>query len=155
MANTQNFHDAVATALGTGEPDSTEELAAQRELYKAELAYKIEVGKNEVAMAGQAVADNTSARNAYVSIQESSKASRLAKNIQPVIAIITIVAAVISPYLALFADHMSETSRQILSSSLGNTSQFAMLVLGFYFGSALRDKEHDKALLTAQSPGNK
>jgi hypothetical protein len=155
MATPQNFHATVTAALGNSTADSAEELAAQRELYKAELAYKIEAGKNDVAMAGQAVADNTSARNAYVSIQESSKASRLAKNIQPVIAIITIASAVISPYLALFADHMSETSRQMLGSGLSGIQQFAMLVLGFYFGTSVRDKEHDKTLLAAQVPENK
>ncbi len=145
--------DQIAAARDNN-MDPAELLALEQQDYKAALAYKLDTQRVDVDKQKADNENTDSARKAYVSIQESVHSSKLAKNIQPVLAIIVLLTSVMSPLMVMASIHLDDLSKQTMASTIGNLNNLALLVLGFYFGSAHRDKEHDKALLNAL-PGTK
>jgi hypothetical protein len=129
--------------------DPAEQEALAKEDYKAAMAYRLDNMKLGIEQDRVGNDNTANARSAYVAIQESSSASRLAKNIQPILAFIVITVSVFSPAIIWLAGDLNEASRQTLNSAIGNINNLSLLVLGFYFGAAKRDQDLDKALLTA------
>ncbi len=115
-----------------------EKLTIEMEIKKAEMAYEMEIRKLSVEEKRMYLDDTASARTMAAEVQKSEHASGLAKNISPILAILTTILTFVLFYLVIFRQDLNavEDKKEIIIYILGALSAIVTQIFSFYFGSS-------------------
>lgn len=128
---------------------AAEQQALEHEDYKAAMQYSLDAGKISNDTEKIFSDDRDSARKAATALQDSTHASKLAKNIQPILALLAVGGAMGLISLLCFGPAMDPSRSQIIVYALGALTTISSSVINFYFGASKGDKDHEKMLLQA------
>lgn len=130
--------DSVGKVLDDVTTSKEEKLNLDLELQKAQMQYETEMKKMSNEESQMFLADTASARQMAQTVQTSSAAPWLAKNISPILAILTITITFVLFYLIIFNgnDDVVKEKKDIILYILGALSAITTQIFSFYFGSS-------------------
>lgn len=130
--------DSVGKVLDDVSTSKEEKLNLNLELQKAQMQYETDMKKMNNEERQMNLADTASARQMAQTIQTSAAAPWLAKNISPILAIVTILITFTLFYLILFEgdEKMVNDKKDIILYILGALSAITTQIFSFYFGSS-------------------
>ncbi len=136
--------DAVGNTLDKVITTKEEKLNIELEMKKADLAYAKDTANRILKEKELYITDTANARQMAAKVQESNNASFLSKNINPVLALGTVVLAFFIFYRVLFSNQDFGNNQEIVFYVLGALSAIVTQVFSFYFGSSQGSKDkHD------------
>ena len=151
--------EAVGSAIDKNSTTDEERLEQQAELAKASTQHDLEMARLGVEEKRLLYGDLDSARQHQGRVQESSHASWLAKNVQPVLAI-SVIGLTFGMYFIIVSgtgwiDLQSNGMKDIVIYILGALTTVSTQVASFFFGSsqgsrASQDALHDMATKSMQ-----
>lgn len=121
-----------------------EKLNIELEMKKADLAYAKDTANILLKEKDLYIGDVASARQMASTVQQSKNASFLSKNINPLLALGTVVLTFFIFYMVLFSNRDFGENQEIVFYVLGALSAIVTQVFSFYFGSSQGSKDkHD------------
>ncbi|NQY36150.1 MAG: hypothetical protein HRT37_14490 [Alteromonadaceae bacterium] len=132
---------SVAKGLDSLITSDEERLELKLESTKAKQSFHLENRRLDLQEEELYIKDVQSARVQQTKVQESENASMLAKNIQPVLAIVVTFATIGLFYLVMFQGMPKEGDPNIIMFVLGSLSAAFTMVLGYFFGSTKSSAE--------------
>jgi len=132
---------SVAKGLDSLITSDEERLQLELEVKKADQSFKLENKRLDLQEQELYVGDVKSARAEQSRVQESENASMLAKNIQPVLAIVVTLATLGLFYTVMFKGIPKDGDQNIIMFVLGSLSAAFTMVLGYFFGSTKSSAE--------------
>ena len=143
-----SFVDSVGNVLDNVITTKEEKQKIDLELKKAQMDYEAEMKKYSIEERRMILGDKSSARNMAVEVQKSENASKLAKNVSPILAIITTSLAFGLFYLIVFhGDNESIKERkEVIIYILGALSAIVTQIFSFYFGSSQGSSDKNELL---------
>jgi hypothetical protein len=139
----------VGAKLQSTPLSAAEQLALEHEDYKSALQYSLDAGKVSNDTEKIFSDDRDSARKAATALQDSTHASKLAKNIQPMLALMAVGGSMGLISMLCFGPAMDASRSQIIVYALGALTTISSSVINFYFGASKGDKDREKMLLEA------
>ena len=146
--------DSVGKTLDNLITTKGEKMTLDNEMKKAEQQFELEMQK--LSLQEQSLildekkaylADTDSARQMGIAVQTSANAGWLAKNIAPVLAIVTTFLTILLFYIIVFdGDTVTDDNREIIFYILGALSAIVTQIFGYYFGSSTGSKSKEDAL---------
>ena len=137
-----NLIKTVGDAIDSVTTSDQERLELENELRRAEMEHRAEMKTLDVQEKGLYLADVGSAREQQSRVQESSRSSWLAKNIQPLLALFVISLTFFMFGRALFGNFAVNTHESTITIMiLGALVSVATQVVSYYFGSS-RESEN-------------
>lgn len=133
-----------------------EKLKVELELKKAEMEFESEMRKLSVEERKMYLEDTGSARNMAIEVQNSANASRLSKNISPILAIITTGLTFALFYIIIFQgdEKLVQDKKDIIIYILGALSAVVTQIYSFYFGSSQGSSDKNEMLKGQMSKKN-
>jgi len=133
-----NLVDAIGNTLDKVTTTKEEKLQLELEMKKAEMSYQVEMKKLSVEEKALAYKDVDSARQMASAVQTSSNATRLSKNVSPILALGTTFLAFALFYMVMFNnDRLVESNtKDVVLYILGVLSAIITQIFSFYFGSS-------------------
>ena len=114
-----------------------EKLKVELELRKAEMEFESEMRKLSIEERKMYLEDTGSARQMSIEVQKSEHASRLSKNISPILAIVTTGLTFALFYIIIFrGETIDQSKKDIILYILGALSAVVTQIFSFYFGSS-------------------
>jgi hypothetical protein len=133
-----------------------EKMQLELEMKKADMNYRMEMGRLAVEEKQLLYGDIDSARRRDTAIQTSINATKLAKNVSPWLAIgTTILSFALFATLILFNNRIAAESRDIILYILGVLSAIITQIFSFYFGSSQGSQDKNDMLRRAVSAGER
>jgi hypothetical protein len=130
-----NLVTGVGNTLDNLITSKEEKLNLDLELKKAEMQFNVEMKKLSVEERKMYLEDTASARQMAQTIQTSTAAPWLAKNISPILAIGTTLLTFFLFYIVVFKTP-DEKNKDIVVYILGALSAIVTQIFSFYFGSS-------------------
>lgn len=117
------------------------------ELIKSEQQFQIEMRKLSVDEKRMVIEDTGNARSREVEIAQSENATKLSKNIIPVLAFSTVFLTMLFFYILVFKpSSISVESKEIVLYVLGTLSAILTQVYSYYFGSSSGSATKDRTI---------
>jgi hypothetical protein len=139
--------DSVGSVLDNVLTSKEEKMQLENELKKAEMTHELELEKLSVAEKQLVYQDIDSARKREAQVQTSEQATKLAKNISPLLALGTVVLTFSLFYILIFKPAAVESQgRDIVLYILGVLSAVLGQVYSYYFGSSQGSAAKSKML---------
>lgn len=140
-SGTGSLIEQVGDAIDKVVTSDQERMELENEQRRAELDYKTEMRSLDVRETGLFLADVDSARDNQSRVQESEHAGWLAKNIQPLLALVLVGLTFAMFSRVLFGTiNPSSTESTISMMILGSLATIITQVVSYFFGSS-RDGE--------------
>jgi hypothetical protein len=130
--------DSVGNVLDKVVTTKEEKMQLENELKKADFEFQIEMQKLGVEEKKLAYGDIDSARKREADVQTSSNATKLSKNVSPILALGTVLLTFTLFYILIFRPDMCSNgqTKDVLIYILGVLSAILTQVYSFYFGSS-------------------
>ncbi|HCY42967.1 MAG TPA: hypothetical protein DHV48_16760 [Prolixibacteraceae bacterium] len=129
--------DSVGKVLDNVITTKEEKLQLENEIRKSEMQFQLDMKKLSNEEQQMMLGDISSARQREVQVQTSEHASRLAKNVSPILAFGTTLLTMLFFYILVFKPHsISADSKEIVLYILGVLSAILTQVYSYYFGSS-------------------
>lgn len=147
--------DSVGNTLDKIITTKEEKLHLENEIKKAELDYQVELQKLSLEDKKAFYGEMGNARNREMTIQQSSTATKLGKNISSFLAIGATVLCFSMFYILLFREkeYLNSANHDIIIYILGVLSALLTQIFNYYFGSS--SGSADKSRTLAQALENK
>jgi len=137
--------NGAANIISKIKADPTKVLEYEKELEELKVNSSLKAEEMANSLEEAYLKDAQSARDAYIHIQESDKASWLSKNVNPVLTLaITIGFFSLLGYMLKF--EVPKSNERIMDIMLGSLGTAWITVVGFHFGSSQGSKETGKRL---------
>ena len=132
-----------------------ERMQLEAEIAKTKMNYDLEMQKLSVRDRELLVQDVGSARSMQAETQASEHASKLAKNIVPVMAILTTLLTFGMFFMFVFSDQieLSQDKKEIVLYILGVLSALTTQIYSFYFGSSQGSSDKNKIMEKLRAGG--
>ena len=135
-----NVLDKVVTTKG-------EKMGLENELKKADQQFQVDMKKLSVEEQQMVFQDIDSARKREMQIQTSPNATKLSKNVSPILALGSTILTLTLFFILVFRpDLIEEKSKEILMYILGVLSAILSQVFGYYFGSSQGSADKSKTI---------
>ena len=132
-----NLVKSVGDAIDQVVTSDQERLELENESQRAEMTHKQEMRALDVRETELYLKDTDSARDSQARVQESENASWLAKNIQPIIALILIILTFSMFGRALFGGVAANSQESTITMMiLGALSSIVTQIVSYFFGSS-------------------
>ena len=130
--------DSIGNALDKNITTTEEKMQLELEMKKADWQFQTEMRKLSVEEKQLVFQDIDSARKMASAVQTSPNASKLSKNVSPILALGTTLLTFVLFYLLIFQRKQLEenNSKEIVLYILGVLSAIITQVYSFYFGSS-------------------
>jgi len=130
--------DSVGNTLDKVVTTKGEKMQLDNEMRKAEQDYQIQMKTLSVTEQKQVFDDINSARNREATVQTSANATKLSKNVSPILAMgTTLISFTLFFVLIFYKDQLSEEKVNIILYILGVLSAIVTQIFSFYFGSSM------------------
>lgn len=150
--------EAVGGVIDNVTTSKEEKMQLENELKKAEMEHTLEMEKLSVAEKKMMLDDVDSARKREAHVQTSEHATKLSKNVSPVIALGTVMLTFFLFYVLIFKDDLlvdkDQHKKDILMYVLGVLSAILTQVYSFYFGSSQGSRAKSDTIREMQSKMN-
>ena len=124
-----------------------EKLQLENEIRKSEMQYQLDLKKLSNEEQQMILGDISSARQREVQVQTSEQATKLAKNISPILALGTVVITLALFYVLIFSPKTVEgDSKDIVMYILGVLSAVLTQIYSYYFGSSAGSADKSKTI---------
>lgn len=130
--------DKVGQVLDDVITTKEEKINLQNEIRKAEMQFELEDKKLSIE-------DTGNARNREIQIAQSESATKLAKNVSPILAVSTVILTFFFFGMLIFAD-LSDKKENIIVYILGVLSAINAQIYSYYFGSSSSSLAKDKII---------
>ena len=139
--------DSVGKVLDNVVTTKEEKMQLENEIRKSEIQFQLEMKKLSNEEQRMIMDDINSARNREVQIQTSENASKLAKNVSPILAFGTTLLTMLFFYILVFKPNsISPDSKEIVLYILGVLSAILTQVYSYYFGSSAGSADKAKTI---------
>jgi hypothetical protein len=139
--------DSVGKVLDNVVTTKEEKMQLENEIRKSEIQFQLEMKKLSNEEQRMIMDDMNSARNREVQIQTSENASKLAKNVSPILAFGTTLLTMLFFYILVFKPNsISPDSKEIVLYILGVLSAILTQVYSYYFGSSAGSADKAKTI---------
>ncbi|OFX57450.1 MAG: hypothetical protein A2066_21070 [Bacteroidetes bacterium GWB2_41_8] len=129
--------DSVGKVLDNVVTTKEEKMQLENEIRKSEMQFQLDMKKLSNEEQQMMLGDISSARQREVQVQTSEHASRLAKNVSPILAFGTTFLTMLFFYILVFKPNsISANSKEIVLYILGVLSAILTQVYSYYFGSS-------------------
>ncbi|MFY9154069.1 MAG: hypothetical protein WAO52_18755 [Prolixibacteraceae bacterium] len=143
--------DSVGKVLDNVITTKEEKLQLENELRKSEMQYQLELKKLSNEERQMILGDISSARQREVQVQTSEYATRLSKNVSPILAFGTTLITLSLFYVLIFTpDAVKGDSKDIVMYILGVLSAILTQIYSYYFGSSMGSADKSKTLADIQ-----
>jgi hypothetical protein len=139
--------DSVGKVLDNVVTTKEEKMQLENEIRKSEMQFQLDLKKLSLEEQQLIIGDISSARNREIQIQTSEHASKLSKNVSPILAFATTFLTMLFFYILVFKpDSISEDSKEIVLYILGVLSAILTQIYSYYFGSSAGSADKAKTL---------
>lgn len=139
--------DSVGKVLDNVITSKEEKQTLNNEIVKAEMQYNIDMKKLSIEEKQLIIGDISNARNREIQVQNSENASKLSKNVSPILAFSTTFLTMLFFYILVFKpDSISEDSKEIVLYILGVLSAILTQIYSYYFGSSSGSADKQKTI---------
>ncbi len=128
-----------------------EKMQLENEIRKAELQYELEMRKMDVEEKGQVFSDIKDAREMTSTVQTSSNATKLSKNVGPYLALGTTLLTFALFFTLIFGYCDKGNTKEIVLYILGVLSAIVTQIFSFYFGSSQSSSLKNQTIQTMSS----
>ena len=130
--------DSVGNALDKVITTKGEKMQIDNEIQKAEMDYQVQMKNLSVTEQKQILDDVNSARQYGAQVQTSPNATKLSKNVSPILAMgTTLITFVLFFVLIFYREQLSNDKVNIILYILGVLSAIVTQIFSFYFGSSM------------------
>jgi len=130
-----------------------EKMQLENEIAKAEMQFQLELRKLSIDERRMMIEDTASARNREIQIQTSEQATKLAKNVSPLLALGTVVIVLALFYVLVFSPStVKGDSKDIVMYILGVLSAVLTQIYSYYFGSSAGSQAKDRTISGMKGP---
>ncbi|MDA3882997.1 MAG: hypothetical protein PF481_06910 [Bacteroidales bacterium] len=144
--------DSVGKVVDNVTTTKEEKLQLNNELEKSEQNYQLEMQKLTVEEKQLYYQDVDSARKLGTAVQTSEHASKLAKNVSPILALATTAIAFTLFYFVIFKkDVFDQSVKDIVLYILGVLSAILTQIYSYYFGSSQGSANKHKMIADMQN----
>jgi hypothetical protein len=149
-AGASSFVEAIGTAIDKTVTSDEERKSLENEITKAKMQYEIEMQRLGLEETKAYLADTDSARVNQSRVQESTTASWLAKNVQPVLAL-GILGLTFFMYAWIIGDNhaLDNGKKDIVIYVLGALTTIATQVASYFFGSSQGSADKSRTIKAA------
>jgi citrate synthase len=114
-----------------------EKIQLENEIRKSEMQFQLDLKKLSLEEQQMIIGDISSARQREVQVQTSEHATKLSKNVSPILALGTVVITLALFYVLVFSPSTVEgDSKDIVMYILGVLSAVLTQIYSYYFGSS-------------------
>jgi citrate synthase len=139
--------DSVGKVLDNVVTSREEKMQLENEIRKSELQFQVDMKKLSNEEQQMILGDMNSARQREVQVQTSEYATKLSKNISPILALGTVVITLALFYVLVFSPKTVEgDSKDIVMYILGVLSAILTQIYSYYFGSSAGSAAKSKTL---------
>lgn len=143
--------DSVGKVLDNVITTKEEKLQLENELRKSEMQYQLELKKLSNEERQMILSDISSARQREVQVQTSEYATKLSKNVSPILAFGTTFLTMLFFYILVFKPNsISPQSKEVVLYILGVLSAILTQVYSYYFGSSMGSADKSRTLAEMQ-----
>lgn len=143
--------DSVGKVLDNVITTKEEKLQLENELRKSEMQYQLELKKLSNEERQMILSDISSARQREVQVQTSEHATKLSKNVSPILAFGTTFLTMLFFYILVFKPNsISPQSKEVVLYILGVLSAILTQVYSYYFGSSMGSADKSRTLAEMQ-----
>ena len=129
--------DSVGKVLDNVVTTKEEKMQLENEIRKSEMQFQLDLKKLSLEEQQLIIGDISSARNREIHVQTSEHATKLAKNVSPILAFATTFLTMLFFYILVFKPNsISEDSKEIVLYILGVLSAILTQIYSYYFGSS-------------------
>jgi len=129
--------DSVGKVLDNVVTTKEEKMQLENEIRKSEMQFQLDMKKLSNEEQQMMLGDISSARQREVQVQTSEHATKLAKNVSPILAFGTTLLTMLFFYILVFKPNsISDDSKEIVLYILGVLSAILTQVYSYYFGSS-------------------
>jgi len=129
--------DSVGKVLDNVVTSREEKMQLENEIRKSELQFQVDMKKLSNEEKQMILGDISSARQREVQVQTSVNATKLSKNISPILALGTVLITLALFYVLIFSPKTVEgDSKDIVMYILGVLSAILTQIYSYYFGSS-------------------
>lgn len=144
--------NAVGSVVDNVITTKEEKLQLENEIKKAELMYQVEMRKLNLQESEQRYNDVKDARAMASTVQTSSSATRLAKNVSPYLALGTTILTFALFFALIFGYCEKGNTKEIVLYILGVLSAIVTQIFSFYFGSSQSSKDKNQTIENLSGP---
>jgi citrate synthase len=144
--------DSVGSVLDNVITSKEEKLQLANELAKAEMQFQLDVQKMNNEEKAMVLGDIQNARQREVQMQTSETATKLSKNVSPLLALGTVVIVLALFYVLVFSPStVKGDSKDIVMYILGVLSAVLTQIYSYYFGSSAGSQAKDRTISDMKS----
>ncbi len=144
--------DSVGNVLDKVVTTKEEKMQLEIEMRKSEMQFQLDMQKLSNEERQMILGDISSARQREVQMMNSENATKLNRNLMPIMALGTIILVLSLFFVLVFTpDLIHEGSKDIVMYILGVLSAVLTQVYSYYFGSSAGSADKSKTLATLQS----
>lgn len=139
--------NSVGKVLDNVVTTKEEKMQLENEIRKSEMQFQLELKKLNIEERQLVLGDMSNARNREIEVQNSEHASKLVKNVSPILAFATTFLTMLFFYILVFKpDSISENSKEIVLYILGVLSAILTQIYSYYFGSSAGSAEKNRMI---------
>ena len=138
--------NSVGSVLDKVITTKSEKMQLALEMKKAENQYNLDMANLSLEERKALLGDVASARTMNAAVQESANATRLAKNVSPLLALGASLITFCLFGLLMFGPAVDQNKREMILYVLGILSAVLTQIFGFYFGSSQGSAEKSKSI---------
>ena len=144
--------DSVGKVLDNVITTKEEKMTLENEIRKSEMQFQLDMKKLSNEERQMMLGDIASARQREAQVQTSENATKLAKNVSPILAFGTTLITLALFYVLIFSpDAVKGDSKDIIMYILGVLSAILTQIYSYYFGSSMGSADKSRTLAGMQS----
>lgn len=144
--------DSVGKVLDNVVTTKEEKMQLDNEIRKSEMQFQLDLKKLSNEEQQMILGDMSNARQREVQIMNSEKATKLNRNLMPVMALSTIIIVLALFYVLIFSPSVIRSeSKDIIMYILGVLSALLTQIYSYYFGSSQGSADKSRTLAGMQS----
>jgi hypothetical protein len=144
--------DSVGKVLDNVVTTKEEKMQLDNEIRKSEMQFQLDLKKLSNEEQQMILGDMNNARQREVQIMNSEKATKLNRNLMPVMALSTIVIVLALFYVLIFSPTVIKSeSKDVIMYILGVLSALLTQIYSYYFGSSQGSADKSRTLAWMQS----
>jgi len=139
--------NSVGKVLDNVVTTKEEKMQLENEIRKSEMQFQLDLKKLSLEEQQMIIGDISSARQREVQVQTSEHATKLSKNVSPILALGTVVITLALFYVLVFSPSTVEgDSKDIVMYILGVLSAVLTQIYSYYFGSSAGSADKAKTI---------
>lgn len=151
-AGANTLVDSVGKVLDNVVTTKEEKMQLDNEIRKSEMQFQLDLKKLSNEEQQMILGDMSNARQREVQMMNSEKATKLNRNLMPVMALSTIIIVLALFYVLIFSPSVIRSeSKDIIMYILGVLSALLTQIYSYYFGSSQGSADKSRTLAGIQS----